>query len=136
MFNNSKSPEDLTVFRGVTRDAIGAFEKGKIISDKAFLSTSLSQDTALGFAKYSKNGVLVRIEVDSGTSIIPATSVNKIGRGVSWLDEAEILLNSNQKLEMKEERIATLDHDVKGNYGNILFPKGSKYTEIVLRVVN
>lgn len=136
MFDNSKSPEDLTVFRGVTRNAIGAFEKGKIISDKAFLSTSLSQDIALGFTKYSKNGVLVRIEVDSGTSIIPATSVNKIGRGVSWLDEAEILLNSNQKLEMKEERIVTLDHDVKGDYGNILFPKGSKYTEIVLRVVN
>lgn len=135
MFNSSKLPENITTFRGVSRDAIGKFEKGKIISDKAFLSTSINKDIALGFTKYSKNGVVLRIEIDEGFNVLPATSINRFGNRSMYLDEAEILFNSGAKFEMLEERQVTLDRDVLGNWGNVLYSKGDTYTEIILRVV-
>jgi hypothetical protein len=65
----SSLPEDVMLHRGMM--ARGLFTEkegaiGKVYTDKVFKSTSLSQDTAVGFALARKDAVMVRIKSKKG----------------------------------------------------------------------
>ena len=135
LMKQSKLPEDLVSFRGLPGKFVNLLNVGDEFSDKAFLSSSVDKNKALGFMGMSDNGVLLRIEVDKGTQAIPATSLNKEYSGYGWLDEAEILFNSGQKFSVVSKNTVTVEQDVLSDFGRVLVKKGETYTEITIRTV-
>lgn len=87
-------PQDVKVYRGVSKSFMTLVEGGGIISDSAFLSTSIHPDVAKRFSY--KGGDVLEINVPKGT---------KAGYlSVGWLsEEGELLLPPGTKVRVTPE---------------------------------
>lgn len=135
LIDSSSLPEGIVTFRGLPGKYLKGLNPGDTFSDKAFTSTSMDRDIALGFVGINPGGVMMRIEAEAGSKAIPATSIKKKSSGCGWLNEAEILFGGGQEFSIVERRQVTLDHDVLSNFGRVIMPKGTTYTEVVVKVV-
>ena len=109
-------PAACTLYRGTAETALADYQnlpdsalEGKIISDKAFMSTSFDVNTALHFEK----DMLIVINAPKGAKGVYVGSVGQYGH-----HEKEVLFDINQKM-----RINKVGRDGNGNrilYVNIL----------------
>lgn len=135
LIDSSSLPEGIVTFRGLPGKYLKGLNPGDTFSDRAFTSTSMDRDIALGFVGINPGGVMMRIEAEAGSKAIPATSIKKKSSGYGWLNEAEILFGGGQEFSIVERRQVTLDHDVLSNFGRVIMPRGTTYTEVVVKVV-
>ncbi len=62
-----RTPEDLTVWRGIHKDLKDAFVPGDTFVDHGFVSTSLRASIASSAHAYNKDGTVVKIHVPAGS---------------------------------------------------------------------
>lgn len=108
--SKSKLPEDLVLYRGASMKELASSYSalegmvGSEFQAGSFLSTSLSKEIADGFVdatnKQMGKGILLEIHAKKGSAALPATAINKVSNGYSWLNEAEMLLNPGQALKV------------------------------------
>jgi hypothetical protein len=92
-------PNNITVYRGASRNAFGPFRHlrndeliGKVISDRAFMSTTLLGYTAANFDQ----GVVFKIDIPAGTHGI------FMGNFSTFDNEHELLLKRNRHMIIKD----------------------------------
>jgi GNAT superfamily N-acetyltransferase len=102
LIGRSVVQDDMTVFRGVTdrEGQLATLAPGSVLQDKAYLSTSISEDFARNWASKDHPGAtLFRIEVPKGSKAAHASQI--IGRpGAARTHEAEVLLPRNARIEV------------------------------------
>lgn len=78
--DRASAPSAMTVYRGVGSAAIKAFagklEKGSVISDGGFLSTTSNQAVAKSFAEVSRENIIMEISVKKGAKVADIASIS------------------------------------------------------------
>jgi hypothetical protein len=98
--NRQSLPEKATVFRGVTRgimeEKIESLNKGDVLFDKGFTSTSQDKKIAQGF-----DHTMMRITVPEGSK---AAQISKYGQTDYVRGEKEVLFARNSRLRFDGKR--------------------------------
>jgi hypothetical protein len=89
--DSSTVDTDVTVFRGVQGGWLSGLQKGDVITDKGFVSTSLKEGVAGGFGG-GQSGSVVEINIPKGSNALG------IAKG-----EGELLLNSGSQFRVEQE---------------------------------
>ena len=89
--DSSTVDTDVTVFRGVQGGWLSGLQKGDVITDKGFVSTSLRNEVARGFGG-GQSGSVVEINIPKGSNALG------IAKG-----EGELLLNSGSQFRVEQE---------------------------------
>ena len=99
-------PDDVILYRGISKNLIKDLEKnvGKVVSDKAFTSTTTNVNVAFDF---SGQEVIMKIKAPSGTRGVYMGFRNI---DVDYLSESEVLLGRNTKLRVLGKRYKADDH--------------------------
>ena len=99
--DSSTVPEDITVFRGFTKNPFENASPGDVVFDKAFLSTSISKNTALGFTSRDSNGErhVAVITVPKGTHAAPLSHATDSEGNVRF--EGELIFSDRKKMLYK-----------------------------------
>jgi len=79
---------DGVVFRGVPASAFDELKVGKVLTDPGYMSTSVNPSSALAFASYEDEGVVLRLTVPAGSRALAVDGLNTD----SVLGESEIIL--------------------------------------------
>jgi hypothetical protein len=80
---------DTMLYRGAGFDSVEQFKVGAVVTEKGFMSTSASEDTAVGFtdvAPKPKYSVIFNITAPKGTKVLPGEREEKeliLNRGTS-----------------------------------------------------
>lgn len=108
--NKGSLSESVMVFRGLDSEEISqnfSKMKGKIIQDKAFVSTTLDRKVTSAFLR-EENPVLLSIRLAKGTKVASIHSLSAPGK-----QEAEILLQRNSRFKVtsatKQGKVVKLD---------------------------
>lgn len=118
LFSKSKSPSDITVYRGISIDEWDSIPKeiGETFESKSFTSTTHNDKVAKGFSKFyndsDNNSIIMEIRIKKG---IPAFSMDSFVQreypNSSWMvgedgkertggKQNEIILNRNQQYKV------------------------------------
>lgn len=116
MFNKSKAPTDLIVYRGIDSNELDAIQKnvGEVFTSKSFTSTSHNIKVAQGFSKFYNNddSIIMEIHVKKGTPAFSMDSfvqreypyskwmVGEDGKERSGGKQNEIIINRDQKYKI------------------------------------
>ena len=109
--------ENILVARGTTLSAIGgdwdAVQINDVITDEGFMSTSLREETALGFVnRKGERGILMYVKIPKGTNgVILDVAVND-----EW--ESELLLKPGTKIRTTGKRIENGMRIIEGEVVN------------------
>lgn len=94
--DNAALPEDMTLYRGTSTDALGELKNlqpeelvGQTFTERGFMSTSADSTVADGFFK---NNMQITIEASKGAHAMDISSISK------YKSEVEILFNAGQEL--------------------------------------
>jgi len=93
--DNSALPQDMTLYRGTSTDAIGSLQNlsvdelvGKTFTEQGFMSTSISNAVAEDFS----GNMQITIEASKGVQALDISSISQ------YPMESEVLFNAGQEM--------------------------------------